>query len=131
MNKQEKFTIWSIKFKVHRSNSQTTSPYPVRFSTYTAHNNNIFLIFFFGFCCFFLSFSLFFLRNKIWNIYIPIHTWLCDWISDKKNFHPVDFWKQDYFFWPLTNGQKPQEARKNSDHTIECVLKITKMPNSG
>ena len=35
---------------------------------------------------FFLSFSLFFLRNKIWNIYIPIHNWLCGWISDKKIF---------------------------------------------
>ena len=86
MNKQEKFTIWSLKFKVHRSNSQTTLLYPVRFSTNTAHNNNIFLIFFFGFCCFFLSFSLFFLRNKIWNIYIPVHTWLCSWINDKNIF---------------------------------------------
>ena len=56
-------------------------------------------IIFSSFVFFFLGGFLlvFFLKLKI---YIPIHIRLCGRVSDKKNPHPADFRKQDYFFWP-------------------------------
>ena len=79
LNNQEKFTTRSSKLKVHRANSQTTSSYPVRFSSDILFS---FLVSF-AFFVFLFSFFVFVLKLKI---YILIHIQLCRQVTDKETF---------------------------------------------
>ena len=66
----------------------------------------LFFCFFAGF--FFAFFDSFFFCLFVWcfwksKMYILIHIWLCERVSDKKKFHSANFQKQNSFFWPNIN----------------------------
>ena len=84
MNNQGKFTSRSSNLKVHRANSQTISPYPVRFSTDIIFSSLVS----FDFCpLIFLCFLFFKLK-----MYILIHIRKC-----REKIHQAGFRKQDVF----------------------------------
>ena len=97
MNNQEKITRWLSKLKVHRANSQTISSYAVRFFTcilFFSLHSFAFFVFLFVFCLFVCLFAFF----EIKKIYSDTHSTM--WLGERyKNFYPVNFRKQDYFFW--------------------------------
>ena len=97
MNNQEKFTTRASTLKVHRSNSQTISSYPVGFSTdfpFSFLLSFAFCLVLFPFFCFF-EFAVFILKLKI---FILIHIRLCGQVSDKKIFtQPISGNKNDFF----------------------------------
>ena len=99
MNNQEKFTTRPRKFKVHKANSQTISSCPDMFSIYS-----LFFSFFCFFCllvffCFVLGFFFFFFFFFKLKIYILIHIWLCERVSNKKIFtRPISGNKTNFFF---------------------------------
>ena len=65
------------------------------FSLFSSLFSFVFFVFLFFFVLFFCFVFVLFFKLKI---YVLIHIRLCGRVSDKKNFHPADFRKQDHFF---------------------------------
>ena len=101
MSNQEKFTTWSSKFKVHGSNSQTISLYPVRFSKHILFSYLVSFPFCLLVSLFVSLFDWFFVCLFFKNIYILIHIWLCGG-GVIKNFSPGRFSKTGQLFFGRT-----------------------------